>query len=764
MQTPIQTTDIKFSGLSTLPAEAWSNPGSLAASIGCIAREGSLWPLPPIPEAASPTATLPEGYPQFPVIEFGLQRAGYLTFSQQYSVPASLAPVSTASGGMTQVHRADASSAADASAAATAIFSAFADAARQQAEAKGYFHQPFFVRYALRLTDGSLILPSSPILMLPTIMPPCLAIDTVTAQADDADYNIVTLSSGSHPYCALRYRILSLPDPRWASRIAAIDIFVTVPILTYDADSIAQTGIVSYSQIADAQSGGALRGRAEANDPLAGVWAEANDAYAMHTVDSLGWDQLRAWAVTPNSALAQQLAAASEFHRIASIPYPFASVMSDFANVDIACATSAAIAAMPVMEEYSLSHFTLAPTFATQIGTRWHIGAGTMAFPAPLPLLASCARCVSASSADSYTVTARVWILHDGDIYQAVGQSQCAQDLAEAFPPSLFYPHPGAFLMELECEGAAYRMPLLPHPSLDGAYWMGTLDSLAAPAYNCQAPVGEYATVCPTPNILRTSLPDNPLCFPITNTIGTGTLMGVASAMRAVSSGQWGEYPLYAFSTDGVWALQATSSGFAVKQQVTSVPCSSAASICQLDDSVAFASLRGVMILSGSKCECVSGNLTQIPRRATDTPHWQEWMPTAMPQWTEIATNCRFAYDSQRQLLWAISDDTALVYHLSSEQWGEAKAYATQMTILTRPITLSDRDRVRVTAIELLPPVSGPLQWVLYGSDDLRRWSIIASGSAPAIDGILGSPYRYAALAIKTAPQPLHGLRLTLAQ
>ncbi|MCC8115005.1 MAG: hypothetical protein LIP03_13650 [Bacteroidales bacterium] len=763
MQNQIQTTDIKFSGLSTLPAEAWSAPGSLAASIGCIAREGSLWPLPAIPEAQSTDASLPEGYPEFPIIEFGLQRAGYLTFSQPYSVPASLAPVSTATGGMTQVHRADAASTADTSAAATAIFSAFAEAARQQTEAKGYFHQPFFVRYALRLTDGSLILPSSPILMLPTILPPCLAIDSVTTDADDADCNILTLSSSSHPYCALRYRILSLPDPKWASRIAAIDIFATVPIPTYDADSIAQTGVVNYSEIAAAQSG-ALRGRAEADDPLAGVWADANDAYAIHTVGSLGWAQLRAWAVTPNSALAQQLASASEFHRIASIPYPFASVMSDFANVDVTCATSAAIAAMPVMEEYNLSHFTLAPTFATQIGTRWHIGAGAMTFPTPLPLLASSARCVSASTAASYTVTARVWILHKEAIYQAVDQWQSPQDLAEAFPPCLFYPHPGAFLMELECEGASYLVPLLPHSGLDGAYWMGSLDSLAAPGYDCQAPDGEYSAVYPTPNILRTSLPDNPLCFPITNTIGTGALMGVASAMRAVSSGQWGEYPLYAFSTDGVWALQATSSGFAVKQQVTSVPCSSATSICQLDDSVAFASLRGAMMLSGSKCECISANLTQLPRPTLDLPHWQEWMPTAMLQWAAMAIDCRFAYDSARQLLWAISDGSALVYHLSSEQWGEAKTDTTQMTILTRPITLNNHNRVRVTAIELMPPVSGPMQWVLYGSDDLRHWSIIASTAVPAIDGILGSPYRYAALAVKSAPQPLHGLRLTVAQ
>ena len=60
------------------------------------------------------------------------------------------------------------------------------------------------------------------------------------------------------------------------------------------------------------------------------------------------------------------------------------------------------------------------------------------------------------------------------------------------------------------------------------------------------------------PNKIYTSEVNNPFFFPLSgiNTIGTGEIKGICSAVKALSEGQFGQFPLYAFTDEGVWALE----------------------------------------------------------------------------------------------------------------------------------------------------------------------------------------------------------------
>lgn len=60
------------------------------------------------------------------------------------------------------------------------------------------------------------------------------------------------------------------------------------------------------------------------------------------------------------------------------------------------------------------------------------------------------------------------------------------------------------------------------------------------------------------PGKLRVSAVYNPFSFPQTNTytISSGSVLGMAAATAALSQGQYGEFPLYVFTTDGIWALR----------------------------------------------------------------------------------------------------------------------------------------------------------------------------------------------------------------
>ena len=83
--------------------------------------------------------------------------------------------------------------------------------------------------------------------------------------------------------------------------------------------------------------------------------------------------------------------------------------------------------------------------------------------------------------------------------------------------------------------------------------------------------------------------------------------MGISTAAKALSQGQFGQFPLYAFTDEGVWALEVNSSGgYSAKQPITRDVCISSDSITQIDTAVLFATDRGIMEISGSQTQCLT--------------------------------------------------------------------------------------------------------------------------------------------------------------
>ena len=101
-------------------------------------------------------------------------------------------------------------------------------------------------------------------------------------------------------------------------------------------------------------------------------------------------------------------------------------------------------------------------------------------------------------------------------------------------------------------------------------------------------------------NKIYTSEVNNPFNFPVSgiNTLGVGEILGIASATKALSQGQFGQFPLYAFTNEGIWALEVSNAGtYSSKQVVTRDVCNNPAGITQIDGAIVFTTDRGVMIL-----------------------------------------------------------------------------------------------------------------------------------------------------------------------
>lgn len=208
----------------------------------------------------------------------------------------------------------------------------------------------------------------------------------------------------------------------------------------------------------------------------------------------------------------------------------------------------------------------------------------------------------------------------------------------------------------LEFEAKVYK--LYPHNSLNGAYRFYNNDQ-AVWTHNDFLSDSELYTLLaqdlgvtfvdqpwsPMPNKIYTSEVKNPYYFPLNaiNTVGTGTILGMASTTRALSQGQFGKFPLMAFATDGIWALEVSSTGtysniHTISREVVSNP----KSICPIDQQVIFASARGLNVVTEQDATSISDVLNGAPEVFGTT------IPTLL---TYIGTQSLFGHEALSALL-----------------------------------------------------------------------------------------------------------------
>jgi len=171
------------------------------------------------------------------------------------------------------------------------------------------------------------------------------------------------------------------------------------------------------------------------------------------------------------------------------------------------------------------------------------------------------------------------------------------------------------------------------------------------------------------PNTIITSEVNNPYVFKAKgyNNVGTGKVIGMSTITQALSEGQFGQYPLLVFSTEGIWALSVDNEGMysSVHPMSREVALEDNPCLTQTDGAVFFASKKGLMVVVGSQVKCVSeqlsgetGNFTGI----TDLGNFINFLSSAI-----------IAYDYRDSLLW-IFDKThsaCWIYSIKSGTFGK---------------------------------------------------------------------------------------------
>lgn len=259
------------------------------------------------------------------------------------------------------------------------------------------------------------------------------------------------------------------------------------------------------------------------------------------------------------------------------------------------------------------------------------------------------------------------------------------------WPLYLFYPDKDAYRMTI-VEGldvadgselvSGYVVELTSHPYLNGAVYFNNL-KVAPRAMNrrLQAP---YATssIVDLSNKVYTSEINNPYYFPLEgiNTVGVGEIKGLASVTKALSQGQFGQFPLYVFSTDGVWAMEVGDNGlYTTIKPISRDVCINGKSITQTDNAVLFVSDKGVMLIDGSNVSCIS---EMMNGRSFDVSSVsmlsdvlsKENIPTGLysiHDFMDYAKDAGMAYDysNNRVLLYKEGADYSYVFSMNSGTW-----------------------------------------------------------------------------------------------
>ncbi len=178
---------------------------------------------------------------------------------------------------------------------------------------------------------------------------------------------------------------------------------------------------------------------------------------------------------------------------------------------------------------------------------------------------------------------------------------------------SKFYPDSRAeqmvfFGTDQNSKSYIYSFKLEACEELNGAIFMGTFTE-EPETYQISSFSYTVDDEVEMSNKIYTSEADNAFYFPLNgiNTVGIGTINGIASTTRALSQGQFGQYPLMAFSTDGIWALEVSSSGtYSSIHPISREVCSNPSSITQLDQSVLFATNRSLSRIAESQVASMS--------------------------------------------------------------------------------------------------------------------------------------------------------------
>lgn len=417
------------------------------------------------------------------------------------------------------------------------------------------FATPFLISAAWRLADGTHTAPSAPQLMVPCSGGALAVVTGCTANERSIHLKLSLL----HRVCSLFYRLeKTLPAHVGSIGVTHLDFFITAPCQVELSDSVriltVTPDIFSISGQTRPSAGGVV----------------AFDEYGEHrpSGQSAAVRCFRRQQLSPE-LIEKQLLDSDRMYRIASVPIEDLETSSGFHALKVAVSDAAEI----VKNCETYTHDT---TLCAELTARslWQSdGALWLADP-------------------KYTLTRPCAVEVDREETPRMIFTLCNSGDSVVFSDS--------------SSSSGYRKSTALSSALGyGVVSLGISLNRREASESVLTQQQRTVTVQPAGNLVY-SKPGNPFSISLGNCVaaGVGSAIGVGPSCRSVTSSSGGRYPLYAFTTDGIWAVSMIDGRFQASQRVSAHKCIAAptrnGAIALLPNGAVFHTLRGIAMLNGS--------------------------------------------------------------------------------------------------------------------------------------------------------------------
>ncbi len=542
------------------------------------------------------------------------------------------------------------------------------------------FVYPFFVRYALRMYDGSLVCPSAPCLMVPNsgVAPHLWMI------APQGRGTVDTYCSAVVGQLACRLADSSELQ-RWKGLVSGLVIGVSAPLYSFNegAEWSAKRHDLELRQAASDDSSWGY-----------GLFDYGNGGYSAdwlfkhyNSVDNAAKVLEVVLPHFDDDHRLKDLSEKGEFYIVSEIPVDDLPSDGGWHDVDMEDEALMGLEGRQRMDDNAMS---LSPRWGNAMmvyNSRLVIGDVTEdRFPGFMPaMLNGC--CGTGRNGQTAGVPvnwmkAVVTCAENGDTF-----TLCAKDTEEMSQSPLFwfaYPSASAtkaVVWRQLLTGAYQRaeLQLKPHKLLDMAYWFGGFGEPMWSEYIreedlteeqlAELQTAEGGVRMKRGNKIHQSEVNNPFLFlpEQTNLVGDARVIAMASATQALSQGQFGEFPLYVFASDGIWAMKVGDDGtFRAIHPLSRDVCTGPQAVAMTDNAVVFATQQGLKILNGSTTKLLSGQMEGMPPDLTALkgliPAFDRLMVEEGSDFNHMICRCLLAYDYPSNLIHVFPDDMAAHY------------------------------------------------------------------------------------------------------
>lgn len=673
----------------------------------------------------------------------------------------------------------------------------------------GKFIFPFFVRYAYRLYDQSLVMHSAPVLMTCAsgVTPACF-VNSVRIEDQYVNGANLQIAAMTHKLdYAVKEQAFINNLSSWKDIVKSVDIFISKPLYTYNQNGECQRFVAGLGSKVYSVCKHINQAASKAMYPLQYQTASFSWLYAK-TFDPESLKCPEMFIELPgrdDEAIKADLTDNAQFYLLKSIPIE--DLKTTRTVIPIGKEYLQSLVNREVMTDDYDSHDTLIPKLSFSYNSRINIANLTKRlftghhtyslFQYTDGYVGNFGDGTSPTYFNNIRVSVEVFVYvrQDGKEFVLDGGKAAVFGYKTKFL-YLFCANEHAYKALIRIASPftkCYEVPLTPHPMLNGAFYFGDWEGVENSALlTNESPHPTYSNIVHLPNKIYTSEVNNPFYFPALgiNTVGTGTIYGICAAVRALSQGQFGQFPLYVFTDEGVWSLEVSAQGtYKSRQPVTRDVCANPESITQTDSEVLFISQRGIMLLSGSNCTCISDvldtedafdimNLPGMQYMADETVMHAKNMNVVF---RDFLTQAKMLYDyaNQRVIVYNPGISFAYVYSLKSHKWGTiaadytlksginsypdtlamnnradvlnmSKSEMSDITpihtlIVTRPVKLGEPDVLKTVNVVIQRGMFHlmAVSQMLYGSRDLINWHLVYSSEDDRMAGVHGTPYKY---------------------